>query len=108
EGGQRTQEQTDAQGWSGCLTFPRELSLVDDQLLASAPAELERLRGERLELPGRGADRTADLASPARAEIHSAGRLRGGLRGAQGAGGGSVGQHGPAARQAPGARLQDP
>src|SRR5699024_4847097 len=86
EGGQRTQEQTDAQGWSGCLTFPRELSLVDDQLLASAPAELERLRGERLELPGRGADRTADLASPARAEIHSAGRLRVELLGAQGAG----------------------
>src|SRR5699024_12496865 len=86
EGGQRTQEQTDAQGWAGCLTFPRELSLVDDQLRASAPAELERLRGARLELPGPGAGRTADLAPPARAELHAAGRLRAGARRAPGRG----------------------
>ncbi|WP_152352094.1 glycoside hydrolase family 32 protein [Brachybacterium subflavum] len=44
EGEGRTQEQVDAQGWAGCLTFPRELVLENDRLLARVPGEIDALR----------------------------------------------------------------
>lgn len=69
EGRERTPEQTDAQGWAGCLTFPRELVLEGDQLLARAPRELLGLRGEELEI---GGDGTIKLDVPARAEVELA------------------------------------
>lgn len=85
EGKQRTQQQTDAQGWSGCLTFPRELALVGDQLIASAPQELLALRSKPLTLSEHGTDRSVDLAIPARAELCSTSRLRVDLVAADGA-----------------------
>lgn len=83
EGAERSQEQTDAQGWAGTLTFPRELRLDGEELRAVPAAELVALRAEELpveELPvGRaeggdaGGEGVLDLPSPARAEIRSAG-----------------------------------
>ena len=71
EGLQRTQEQTDAQGWAGTLTFPRELRL-DGEELRSAPApELRALRVEALPLEsvagagGIGAPSLAEVEVPA-------------------------------------------
>lgn len=41
-----TEAGREAQGWAGCLTFPRELFLRDDERLGVRPAaELEALRG---------------------------------------------------------------
>lgn len=71
----RTQEQADAQGWAGCLTFPRELRLVEGQLCSAVPRELEALRGE----PGRGSTAEGgeiELVAPAHAEVRSADGLR--------------------------------
>lgn len=76
EGRQRTQEQTDVQGWAGCLTFPRQLTLVGDQLVANAPSELSALRGEPLDLTGGAESRSMEIATPARSEIRTSGRLR--------------------------------
>ena len=45
----RSVEQVEAAGWAGCLTFPRELVLVDDVLSARPAAELTGLRRERLD-----------------------------------------------------------
>ena len=73
EGLERTQEQTDAQGWAGTLTFPRELRLDGDLLLARAPDELRALRGGRLEITD---GEPLDLPVPARAEV----RVRGAVR----------------------------
>jgi beta-fructofuranosidase len=39
-----------AAGWSGVLSLPRELTLVDDQLVMRPPAELRALRRDRVEL----------------------------------------------------------
>lgn len=61
EGQDRSQEQTDAQGWAGCLTFPRELALEGDRLVARVPEELAALRGAEL-LPGAGSGRPGDGA----------------------------------------------
>ncbi|MGI8458999.1 MAG: hypothetical protein ACR2LI_12925 [Propionibacteriaceae bacterium] len=44
----RTPEQTAAAGWAGSLTFPRELSLRDGELIARPAAELLGLRREML------------------------------------------------------------
>ena len=77
EGAERSQEQTDAQGWAGALTFPRELRLVGDRLLAAPATELVALRSERLPLDGEhGAQRQLDLPAPARAEIRTVGPVR--------------------------------
>lgn len=43
EGG-RTLDQTDAAGWAGSLTFPRELTVVDEALVSRPAAELKNLR----------------------------------------------------------------
>ena len=45
----RTQEDNDAVGWSGMLTFPRELTLDGDQLVVSPARELGALRGDSLD-----------------------------------------------------------
>ncbi len=47
EGAERTQEQTDQQGWAGCLTFPRELRLQDGALISNFAAEV-RDQAERV------------------------------------------------------------
>lgn len=73
EGLEHTQEQIDAQGWSGTLTFPRELRLDGDLLLARVPDELRALRGGRLEITD---GEPLDLPVPARAEV----RVRGAVR----------------------------
>ena len=65
----RTQEQTDAQGWAGCLTFPRELGLDGDLLVSSAPAELTALRGT--ELTAQAGE--LEVTAPLRAEVRTAG-----------------------------------
>ncbi|MEE1619651.1 glycoside hydrolase family 32 protein [Brachybacterium sp. J153] len=96
----RTQEQTDAQGWAGCLTFPRALSLDGDVLVSTPAAELAALRGEELALAGVGAgegsvDETAGvsadgagralvLCAPFRAEARLTGPARVVLRRADG------------------------
>src|SRR5699024_7133846 len=85
EGTERSQEQTDEQGWAGTLTFPRELRLVGDRLLAAPAAELASLRAERLSLHGDpAAQRQLDLPVPARAEIRAAGDVRVEVVGADG------------------------
>lgn len=50
EGSDRTQEQTDAQGWAGCLTFPRELREADGRLWALPVQELAALRADEIAL----------------------------------------------------------
>lgn len=40
ENASRTQVETDAQGWAGCLTLPRELHVVDGLLVSRFPREL--------------------------------------------------------------------
>jgi beta-fructofuranosidase len=51
----RSAQQTDDAGWAGVLTFPRELTVVDDQLQSRPAAELVGLRRERLRWsPGEG------------------------------------------------------
>lgn len=40
EGAERTQEQTDSQGWAGCLTLPRTLSLEGNILVSSFADEV--------------------------------------------------------------------
>jgi beta-fructofuranosidase len=88
EGQQRTQEQTDAQGWAGALTFPRELRLDGEELRSVPAPELRALRAEALSL---GAVTGADgggtpavgtvgisellLEVPARAEVRTRGLL---------------------------------
>ena len=76
----RTQEQTDAQGWAGCLTFPRELTLDGDVLVSTPPAELAALRGADLPL----AEGSLALAAPFRAEVALHGPARVLLRRADG------------------------
>ncbi len=44
----RTEEQIDLAGWAGVLTFPRELSIVDDRLVTRPATELVGLRREQL------------------------------------------------------------
>src|SRR5699024_10405014 len=92
EGAERSQEQTDAQGWAGTLTFPRELRLVGDRLLAAPAAELAALRAARLPLDGDpAAQRRLDLPVPARAEIRADGDVRVEVGGADGGVGGVAG-----------------
>lgn len=67
EDASRTPEQTRAQGWAGCLTFPRELRLAGGNLTAMYPEELTALRTEEIPLVGR----TVQLGPGERAEIHS-------------------------------------
>ncbi|SHY17957.1 Beta-fructosidase [Mycobacteroides abscessus subsp. abscessus] len=40
ENASRTQEETDAQGWAGCLTLPRELHVDGDLLVSRFPEEV--------------------------------------------------------------------
>lgn len=55
----RSQEEIDAAGWAGVLTFPRELSVVDGALAVTPAPEIEAYRGDpvarsaegRVELP---------------------------------------------------------
>ena len=78
EGAERSQEQTDAQGWAGALTFPRVLRLDGEELRAVPAPDLAALRAEEIPV-GRAAGREAggegvlDLPSPARAEIRTSG-----------------------------------
>lgn len=66
EGLDRIQQQTDEQGWAGCLTFPRELGLVGDRLVMRAPRELEALRGAELPtVPAGGSAVSGEGASAA-------------------------------------------
>ncbi|MCA4133019.1 glycoside hydrolase family 32 protein [Arthrobacter sp. M4] len=44
----RTQDQIDAAGWAGVLTFPRELSVVDDALVVAPARELDAYRDRGL------------------------------------------------------------
>src|SRR5699024_8153417 len=68
------------------LTFPRELRLVGDRLLAAPAAELAALRAARLPLDGDpAAQRRLDLPVPARAEIRADGDVRVEVVGADGA-----------------------
>lgn len=41
----RNQDEIDAAGWAGVLTFPRELSVVDDALAVSPAPEVDAYRG---------------------------------------------------------------
>ncbi|MFD5276161.1 glycoside hydrolase family 32 protein [Pseudarthrobacter sp. NPDC058362] len=59
----RTQDEVDAAGWAGILTFPRELSVVDGRLAVRAAPELDAYRGAEV---ARGAAGTMVL--PAHAE----------------------------------------
>ncbi|MGP9536460.1 glycoside hydrolase family 32 protein [Brachybacterium sp. AOP43-C2-M15] len=76
EGEGRTQALTDAQGWAGTLTFPRELRLVDGELRSLVPRELTALRAEQLVIDRAGSTATLEVDAPARLEV----RLRGDLR----------------------------
>ena len=40
----RSQDEIDAAGWAGVLTFPRELSVVDDSLVVTPAPEVEAYR----------------------------------------------------------------
>lgn len=72
EGATRTQDETDAQGWAGTLTFPRELSL-DGDLLVSRPArELRALRGDPLDCTGAA----VTVSTPGAAEVTTADGVR--------------------------------
>ena len=51
----RTPEEVREAGWSGALTFPRELTLVDGRLRQAPAAELVALRQRRVE-PGAGGE----------------------------------------------------
>ncbi|MBT2513276.1 glycoside hydrolase family 32 protein [Arthrobacter sp. ISL-30] len=44
----RSQESIDAAGWAGVLTFPRELSVIDDTLVVSPAPEVDAYRGRSL------------------------------------------------------------
>ncbi|HKU03946.1 MAG TPA: glycoside hydrolase family 32 protein [Arthrobacter sp.] len=44
----RSQDEIDAAGWAGVLTFPRELSVVDGALAVSPAPEIDAYRGELL------------------------------------------------------------
>jgi beta-fructofuranosidase len=46
----RTQDENDAAGWSGLLTFPREVVVRDGAVELVPARELERLRGESVEV----------------------------------------------------------
>lgn len=72
EGASRTQDQTDAQGWAGCLTLPREIALVDGEAAWRRPAELDALRDAVLEIDGD----TVTCGHPARVEVVSQDGLR--------------------------------
>ncbi|MGP9694223.1 glycoside hydrolase family 32 protein [Brachybacterium sp. AOP25-B2-12] len=72
EGAARTQEQTDAQGWAGTLTFPRELALERDLLVSRVPAELAALRGADLPTDGT----TIELGTPAAAQVDTGDGVR--------------------------------
>lgn len=73
----RTQEQTDEQGWAGVLTFPRELQMREGHLVAAVPAELAALRGRALDVSDGPADgHSLELPVPARAEVAAHGALR--------------------------------
>ncbi|MCT1385388.1 glycoside hydrolase family 32 protein [Brachybacterium sp. p3-SID1565] len=66
----RTQAQTDAQGWAGCLTFPRVLSVEGDRLVTGFPPELTALRGAPLLIDQAGGGRSRmELSGPYRAEF---------------------------------------
>lgn len=81
EGAERTSGQTAEQGWAGCLTFPRELALVGDELVSRLPEEFAGLRGEQIPV-----DRDLlELETPARAEVRSQDGLRIDLLAADGA-----------------------
>ncbi|MGX9347749.1 glycoside hydrolase family 32 protein [Microbacterium sp. KNMS] len=45
----RTQEDSDAQGWSGLLTFPRELSVRGDDVELAPARELDALRAQEVD-----------------------------------------------------------
>ena len=84
EGHERSQEQTDAQGWAGTLTFPRELHLDGEELRSVPAPELAALRAEELPVgvsaggasaDARAAESVLELPSPARVEIRARGRV---------------------------------
>ena len=58
----RSDEEIAAAGWTGALTFPRELRLVDGVLLSQPVAELAGLRRERLDPAAEiGAERSFEI-----------------------------------------------
>lgn len=67
EGAERTQEQTDAQGWAGCLTLPRVLELDQDRLLARVPAEVDALRAREELVIGNAVQASAPIRLEVRA-----------------------------------------
>ncbi|PMC76155.1 glycoside hydrolase family 32 protein [Brachybacterium sp. UMB0905] len=80
EEAERTQEQTDAQGWAGTLTSPRVLRLRGDTLLMDPAPELAVLRGDSLEPSETG----LQIPAPFRAEVRVTGPAHVVLRRADG------------------------
>ncbi|SDT57954.1 beta-fructofuranosidase [Pseudarthrobacter equi] len=72
----RSQEEIDAAGWAGVLTFPRELSVVDGTLAVTPAPEIEAYRGDQV---ARSAEGRVELPPFAEAVVtHSAGGLEAG------------------------------
>lgn len=85
EGRERTQQQSDDQGWAGTLTFPRELRLSGEELRAVPAPELASLRATPLELVDDGSGASVlELPAPARAELRATGQLTVEILGADG------------------------
>lgn len=62
----RSQEEIDAAGWAGVLTFPRVLSVVDDALAVAPAPEIVAYRGAAM---ARGASGTVSLPAFAEAVV---------------------------------------
>ncbi|MDP9885627.1 beta-fructofuranosidase [Sinomonas atrocyanea] len=74
----RTQEDCDAAGWSGLLTFPRELRVDGDAIELRPAPELSALRAEEITAGGPAHDGGTRLALPDQAEavLTGEGRVR--------------------------------
>lgn len=80
----RDQALTDQQGWSGALTFPRELAEVDGLLVARPVSELTALRTGQLDLQSDGAGASLEIEHPYQVELRTDGPFRIELVGADG------------------------
>ena len=83
----RSQDEIDAAGWAGVLTFPRELSVVDGALAVSPAPEVEAYRGQQT---ARQAGGVVVLAPFAEAVVTAASVSGAGADGGTGAGGGTA------------------
>ena len=101
----RTQEESDAVGWSGLLTFPRELAVHGDAVELRPAPELERLRSRELPVPtpAEGAATVLALPDQAEAEVTGSDVTGTGTRGAGTRGAGT--RFGPGTAQSGGVRL---